>query len=343
MPPVFSRETLTFSKPSLRGILYFLLTIPLVLLAAEIVARSPLGSLLPAPSVNADSFLFDAKVYALESQVRRDGRLDCLFIGSSVDNVGIDPQTIERVYYEQTGETIHCFNIGYPAMTVENAAAFAETVISKFSPRLIIYTFIPRDLTDVTYTVDFLEKSPWFASNETDNSITGWLVNHSYAYRYYLTWRYLLVNDNRIKRLEEIQNLTVKGFQPATGIRDPYPETITMTAEYISQVWDTPRPQQALEQLIALQSSNVRILLVEGAIYRDAEYTALWEAYERDYIPSLEQLAQEQGVLFWRTEAASSQIPKAHWYDWLHLNRAGALTFSQWLGEQLAENEWQFK
>jgi hypothetical protein len=347
MPSIFSRETLDlkFSKssPLLRGILYFLLTIPIVLLAAEIVARSPLGNLLPAPSVNADSFLFDAKIYALEQQVRRDGSLDCLFIGSSVDNVGIDPETIERVYYERTGETIHCFNIGYPAMTVENAAAFAETVIAKFSPRLIIYTFIPRDLTDVTYTVDFLEKSPWFQRTDTHPSISSWLVNHSYAYRYYLTWRYLLVNQNRAKRLDEIQNLTVKGFQPVAGIRDPYPEKITLTPEYISQVWSTPRPQQALEKLVALQTKDTRIILVEAPIYRDPQNAGVWIAYERDYIPFLEALAQERDVPFWRTDAVSVQIPKPNWYDWLHLNRTGAVTFSQWLGEQMARNKTLFK
>jgi hypothetical protein len=323
--------------------LLFFLTIPLVLLAAEIVARSPLGTILPAPSVNADSFLFDAKVYALEQQVRRDGRLDCLFIGSSVANVAIDPQTVEREYYQHTGETIHCFNIGYPAMTVENAAAFADTIISRFSPRLIVYTFIPRDLTDATYTVDFLEKSPWFKSNDTRPSIAGWLVNHSYAYRYYLTWRYLLVRENRAKRLDEIQNLTDQGFQPVAGVRDPYPEKITLTPEYLSQVWSTPHPQQAIERLITLQSKDVRILLVEAAIYKDSKSASLWDAYEREYIPPIERLASEHGIPFWRTDLVSVQIPQPHWYDWLHLNSQGALTFSQWLGKQLAENEQWFK
>jgi hypothetical protein len=343
MHPIFSRKTLTLSKPSLRGILYFFLTIPLVLLAAEIVARSPLGNLLPAPSVNADSFLFDAKVYALEQQVRRDGGLDCLFIGSSVDNVGIDPETIERAYFQQTGESIHCYNLGYPAMTVDNAAAFVATIISKFSPRLIFYTFIPRDLTDATYSVDFLEKSPWVQANDTQPSITNWLVDQSYGYRYYLSWRYLLVNKNRTKRLEELQNLTNKGFQPTDGIREPYPEKITMTPEYISQVWSTSHPQQALEALIALQSQEVRIILVEAPIYRDPQYAVLWDAYERDYIPAIEQLAQEQDVPFWRTGQISTQIPKLHWYDWLHLNRPGAVTFSDWLGRQLADNAQLFK
>jgi hypothetical protein len=340
---IFTNETLRISKPSLRGILYFFLSIPIVLLAAEIVARSPIGSLLPAPSVNADSFLLDAKVYNLEQQVRRDGRLDCLFIGSSVDNVGIDPQTIERVYYEQTGETIHCYNLGYPAMTVENAAAFVNAAIANYSPRVVFYTFIPRDLTDEKYTVDFLEKSPWFQAGQTQPSMTTWLVNHSYAYRYHLTWRYLLVNKNRIKRMDEIKRLTSKGFQPTEDIREPYPERITMMPGYVSQVWATPRPQQMLAGLIALQSQEVRIILVEGPIYRDPQYPSVWDAYERNYIPPLEQIAQENDIPFWRTDEISTQIPKPHWYDWVHVNRTGAFTFSQWLGEMMAENTWLFE
>lgn len=340
---IFSRETLTRSKPSLRVILYFLLTLPIVLLAAEIVARSPIGTLLPAPSVQADSFLFDAKVYNLEQQVRRDDGLDCLFVGSSVANVGIDPTAVEQAYLQQTGETIHCYNLGYPAMTVENAAAFVNAAIANFSPRVVFYTFIPRDLTDEKYTVDFLEKSPWFQTGETQPSMTAWLVNHSYAYRYDQTWRYLLVDKNRAKRIEEIKGLTSKGFQPTEDIREPYPERITMTPEYVSQVWVTPRPQQMLADLIALQSQEVRIVLVEGPIYRDPQYSSVWDAYERDYIPPLEQFAQETNIPLWRTDEISAQIPKPHWYDWVHVNRAGAATFSQWLGEMMAENKWLFE
>ncbi|MFZ5857789.1 MAG: hypothetical protein ACOYZ6_13235 [Chloroflexota bacterium] len=343
MSPIFSCATLTLSKPSLRGILYFLLTVPLVLLAAEIVARSPIGSLLPAPSVEADSFLFDAKIYALENQVRRDGRLDCLFVGSSVANVSIDPTTVEQMYFQQTGETIHCYNLGYPAMTVENAAAFVNAAIANYSPRVVFYAFIPRDLTDATYTVDFLEKSPWFQAGQTQPSTTTWLVDHSYAYRYYQTWRYLLVNKNRVKRLEEIKNLTGKGFQPTEDIREPYPERITMMPEYVSQVWATPRPQQMLANLIALQSQDVRIVLVEAPIYRDPQYPSVWDAYERDYIPPLEQFAREKNVTFWRTDEISMQTPKPHWYDWVHVNHAGAATFSQWLGEMMAENKSLFE
>jgi hypothetical protein len=343
MSSIFSRETLTLSKPSLRGIFYFFLSVLLVIIAAEIVARSPIGSLLPAPSVQADSFLFDAKVYNLERQVQQNGKIDCLFIGSSVSNSDIDPDLVEQIYFAQTGETIHCYNLGYPAMTVENAAVFINAAIAHFSPRVVFYTFIPRDLTDEKYNVDFLEKSPWFQTGETQPSDTQWLVNHSYAYRYYLTWRYLLVDKNRAKRIDEIKKLTSKGFQPTEDIREPYPEKINMMPGYVSQVWATPRPQQLLANLIAIQSQEVRIILVEGPIYRDPQYYSVWDAYERAYIPPLEQFAQEKDVPFWRTEEISAQIPQPHWYDWVHVNRAGAAAFSQWLGEMMAENAWLFE
>jgi hypothetical protein len=342
---IFSRDTLqlTLNKasPFLRGIIYFFLSLLLVLLAAEVVARSPLGDLLPAPSVEADSFLFDAKVYDLEGQVRRDGGVDCVFIGSSVTNNSIDPSTLERAYQEQTSETIHCFNFAYPAMNVENAAVFADAVIAKFHPRLIVYTFIPRDLTDVEYTVDFLEASPWF---QTDSSAPrAWLINHSYAYRYYLTWRYWLVNANRTKRLEEIANLTDKGFQPTFDIRDPYPDRINMTEEYLATVWSDPRTQRALENFLARQSDEVRILLVEGAIYNDGQSAALFESYERDYIAPLQEILAARNVPFWRSVEITARIPKENWYDWFHVNNPGAQTFSEWLGHMLAENRWLFE
>lgn len=290
----------------------------------------------PPPSVEADSFLFDQKVYDLEQQVRRDGGVDCIFIGSSITNNGIDPAAVERAYHERTGETIHCFNFAYPAMNVENAVFFTHAVIAKFHPRLIVYTFIPRDLTDVEYTVDFIEASPWFQVHSPEPR--PWLVNHSYAYRYYLTWRYWLVNANRQKRLDEIVHLTDKGFQPAIGIRDPYPERINMTEDYLATVWQEPRTQRALEALLAHQTDEVSILLVEGAIYNDGVSVSLFYAYERDYIAPLQHILAADGVPYWRTNEITATIPQAQWYDWFHLNGPGAETLSEWLGHMLAEN-----
>ncbi|MBV6396217.1 MAG: hypothetical protein HFACDABA_01811 [Anaerolineales bacterium] len=322
------------TSPFLRGLTGFLLTFLIVVFALEAGGRSPLGNRLPAPSVQGDSFLFDAKVYALEQQARRNGRLDCIFIGSSVTNSDIDPQALEQVYFEQTGEPIHCFNFGYPAMTVENAAVFADSVIAKFSPRLIVYTFIPRDVIFSDLNVDFLQQSAWLQTHPRD--LHDWLIQNSYAYRYYQTWRYLLLPPNREKRVTELTHLTDKGFQPTYDIRDPYPQTINFTVDLLAQTAATDYTRRHLKQLLARQDDTVHILLVEAPIYREAADAALWQAYENEYIPLIEELAHANNTAFIRTAKISSAIPRPHWYDHLHLNFDGALTFSRWLGGVLA-------
>lgn len=340
MSSIFSRKTLILSRPSLRGMVYFLLTLPMVLLAAEIAARSPLGSRLPAPSVQADSFLFDAKIYQLESQMRRDGQLDCLFLGSSVANSDIDPLIVEQVYHAQTSETIHCYNLGLPAMTIETATAIAEAAIERFRPRVIIYTILPRDVHDTIANVEYLAQTDWVQYNRGRPSLNGWLVNHVYGWRYFLTWRYWLLIPNRLKMAEETRHLTAKGYQPALNVREPYIENLTMTPARLRQAWDDPRQRQAVETFLALQQTGTAIIFLEGPAYHESDSSdaETWRAYDGEYLPSLIQILEEAQIPFWRTQTLAKQIPKEHWYDWLHLNQHGAVTFSQWLGEMMAKN-----
>lgn len=345
MPPIFSRATLVLSKPSLRGIFYFLLTVPLVLLAAEIVARTPPGSLLPAPSVNADNFLLDAKIYALENQVRRDGTLDCLFLGSSVANSDIDPAAAEQVYHEHTGKIVHCFNLGLPAMTLETATALADAAITRFHPKVILLAILPRDLHDTIANVDYLARIDWIKYNRGLPSLNGWLVNHSYAYRYFLTWRYWLALPNRAKMEAETHPLTPQGFQPAQGFRQPYIENLTMTPARLRETWSDPRQIQAVEAFLALRQKDVKIVFLEGPAYHasDLSDAETWRVYETEYLPTLNQILDENGIPFWRAQSIAAEIPKEHWYDWLHLNSAGANTFSEWLGREMAGNAGLFK
>lgn len=345
MPSIFSRETLVVSKPSLRGILYFLLSIPLVILAAEIAARTPIGTRLPAPSVHADSFLFDAKIYRLESQLRRDGTLDCLFLGSSVANSDIDPDLVEQVYRAQTGETVHCFNLGMPAMTIDTAAAIADAAITRFHPKVVIYAILPRDVHDAIANVDFLASADWVKFNCGVPSLDGWLVNRSYAYRYLLAWRYWLQIPNRVKMEAETHPLTAKGYQPAQGFREPYIENLTLTPARLREAWSDPSQAQSVRNFLALQQRDVKIVFLEGPAYHepDSSDAETWRAYDEEYLPTLIRILDENQIPFWRTQRLAIQIPKAHWYDWLHLNSDGAATFSRWLGDTLAANAWLFK
>lgn len=342
---IFSRETLAFSPPSLRGIFYFLITIPIVVLAAEMVARTPIGRLLPAPSVQADNFLFDAKIYQLENQTRRDGKLDCLFLGSSVANSDIDPAVVEQAYLEQTGETIHCFNLGLPAMTIETASALAEAAVKRFHPRVIVYAILPRDVDDAIANVEYIGKTDWIKYNRGIPSLGGWLVNNSYTYRYFQTWRYWQALPNRAKMEAETSPLAAKGYQPAQGIREPYIENLTMTPERLSEAWNDPRHAQAVQYFLSLQQKGVKIVFLEGPSYHevDASDAETWRVYNAEYLPTLIQILDENQIPFWRTQEIAIAIPKAQWFDWLHLNADGAAAFSQWLGGVMAENEELFK
>ncbi len=327
--------------------LLFLWTIPLVALGAEALARSPLGAGLPTPSIGADSFVLDAKLYALESQIRRDSRVDCLFVGSSVSNSDIDPAVVEKIYREQTGETIQCYNIGIPVMTADNTVAFSRALIQRFHPKVIFFTVLPRDISPFEFNADFLENSAWVQHNIGNPSLSGWLVSNSYAYRYFLSWRYLLIPANRVKRNAETASLTPKGFQPAQGVHPPDPNNPFSTAQELQKIWDDPAHMASITSALTLQTQGTQLVLIEGPLNRSSQVIgasqSAWDAYESAYLPPLAQALKANNIPFWRTDEISLQIPSAHWYDWRHLNSQGALTFSQWLGEQLSQNSWLFK
>jgi len=346
-PPPIARNS-----PLLRGLAYFLLTFLLVVLGMEALGRSPLAGFLPPSSLKVDNFLLEAKIHALELQTRRVGRLDCLFLGSSVTNSDIDPSIVEQIYRQQTGETIHCFNLGLPALTTETATALAEVILPRFRPKVIFYSILPRDIRDTIANVDYLLDTPWVKFYRGAPSLEGWLLHHAYSYRYYLAWRYWLVIPNRLKQLQETHFLTPKGFQPAQGIRDPYLPNLTMTSERLRAAWSTPQERHAFQALLSLQRKGVRLIILEGPAYHepDGSDAETWAAYYESYLPPLLELLQTYGaengigaVPFWETQALARQIPKAHWYDWLHLNSQGAITFSRWLGQQIAQHPSLFR
>jgi hypothetical protein len=325
--------------------LYFILTIPILLLVTELVARSPLGARLPAPSIQADNFLLDAKIYQLEGQVRRYGRLDCLFLGSSVSNSDIDPAVVEQVFLERTGEVIHCYNLGIPALTLKNATAIGDAAIARFHPRVLIYAMLPRDINDVTANVNHIENIGWVTYNRGSPSLEGWLVNHSHAWRYFITWRYWLTPKNRIKMAEDTRELTGSGFQPAQGFREPYIPNNTMNPARLHGAWADASRGQTLENFLDLREQGMTIVLLEGPAYHeeDGSDAETWHTYQEEYLPTLVDILEAKGVPFWRTWDISIQVPREHWYDWLHLNNLGAESFSRWLGGLMAENAELFK
>jgi len=304
------------------------------LLVAEIIARTTLGSALPPPSVGADSFEFDIKVYYLEQSIRQRGSLDCLIVGDSMANDGPDPRSVEATYQATTGKTIHCFNFGMPALTLDASGPLAEALARRFQPRLLIFILSARDF-DPTYGAVFrhVADSDWTRYNLGETSIRGWAVNSLYGYRYFLLFNYWLNPSNRVNFSNSWNNITPQGFTPLYG----YGEPREISAAQHGFEMNFPSAQKGFDQLLQLKHEGVNLLIVDAPI-RPELYLTQRDDLFNPYIESMNNIFSPLGIPFWLTRDLAQTIPNDAWYDYQHVNEKGVPVFSAWLGNQLAEN-----
>lgn len=303
------------------------------MLIAEVVARTPLGYFLPPPSVGADSFEFDIKVYYLEQSIRQRGDLDCLIIGDSMANDGPDPVLVEEAYQAATGSPIHCFNFGMPAVFLDTSGPLATALVNRFHPRLLIVILSARDF-ELSDSLPFrhVASIDWAKNNLGQSSLRGWAVNSLYGYRYFLSAQYLATPSNRIRFWDTWQTITQEGFTPLYGfgkqrnINPPGP---------IFQVTDSG--QNGFNQILELKHDGVNLVVIDAPIRPDY-YEAYHDNYFQPYIEYMQNTLGEQAIPLWLTKNLSESIPSDGWYDLQHVNIEGTPMMSTWLGEKLAEN-----
>jgi hypothetical protein len=303
-------------------------------LVAEAVARSLLGLMIPPPSVGADSFEFDAKVYYLEQSIRRRGPLDCLIVGDSMTNNGPDPRLVEETYRAATGSPLHCFNFGLPAMFLDATGPLAEALVNRFQPKLLIVVLSARNFEEsVDFPIRYVGSSDWSRYNLGSPSLRGWAVNSLYGYRYTLSLQYWLTPSNRESFSDTWRMITHEGFSPADGFgeeRELDPAPPEFQRSY-------PPAQTGFDRLLELPRTGVSVLVVDAPIRPDV-YSA-WEAtYFRPYIAYMQDTLSQHDIPFWLTQDVSGRVPAGGWYDIQHVNENGVPLFSTWLGEQLARD-----
>lgn len=303
------------------------------LLLAELIARSPLGNVLPPPSVGADSFEFDIKVYYLEQSIRERGSLDCLIVGDSMANDGPDPRLVEEAYRAATGEPLHCFNFGMPALTLESSGPLAEALYNRFDPRLLIFFISARDF-DPAFGVTFshVVQSDWTLYNLGSRSLHGWAVNSLYGYRYFLFGQYWLIPPNRERFIYAWRDITPEGFTPLYGMGERREIT---TPKLIFDPLMSASAQAGLERLLQIPRNGDDILVVDAPIQPDLR-AAHNENIFMPYMNYMQALLASRDIPYWMTTGLSESIPEDGWYDPQHVNELGVPLLSAWLGEQLA-------
>ena len=123
-------------------LLAFLFLLPMVGLAEALFRSKLLRESFPDnPAGQAAKPQAELRWERLEQLVEEQGKIDCVFLGSSQLSYAIKPDVFEESFEAQTGQRIHCFNYGglYGSAAIVQEA---ELILDHYGPDFLI---IPID------------------------------------------------------------------------------------------------------------------------------------------------------------------------------------------------------
>jgi hypothetical protein len=196
-------------------------------------------------------------------------------------------------------------------------------------------------------------KTPWVAYRQGDFSLDGWLLDHSYLYRY-------RQHLDRLARFQfggtlwsktKVENeILPNGFTPqskiSTYINDPpHPGDDSFEVTYYTRIYSSyemlDENLDSLESILDFNESGIQVIVVEMPVADGLYY--FFGNRESDYnrfLSRVGELTSSYHVPFWQTEPLDF-IPDNGWLDYSHLNSTGAEIFSTWLGQQVGTAEYQ--
>jgi hypothetical protein len=321
--------------------------IPLITLAILFVSTTLLESAARLPSVSSSMHnpvisgdaQLGVKIGLLNDFQQEHGRVDCVFIGSSMVQHGIDPAAIGGAYRQKTGRDLNCFNLGVRGLSDTGAAALAEILIRHYHPRLIVYGTNFRDYQEgLPYDFDI----PWAHYMRGQFSVQGWLESESMAYRAFQTYSdpiWTGIDWPFVRNFE--RDISPLGYVSLTGISrvDIPPDPVIERNAYEAFRQFDPRAalgRPELQRLLALGSDQVTLVVLEMPVPPSA--IALLPRKDQDYAEFstlLEQDVRSTGTQYWPTRDLN-WMPLDVWQSTFHLNNTGAQIFSTWVGERLA-------
>jgi hypothetical protein len=354
---IWRESTLHLQRPLGKTLALTLLMLLLLGGAAELTARSePFQRLLREPGMGSRHYQLGRKLARLDAIIKNSGPIDCLILGSSMVDVGFDPHAFREGYKEATGQDIHCFNFGIDASTAVSAAAIAQILVEDYRPRILIYGTDARDYAVASEDNDpaVILESNWVRYRLGHFSLDGWLLDHSYFYRY----RHYLFRLSRLYLEETLRSqttlnyeITADGHTPLTTVStyindppDPKDDSfeVTYTFSIFSSFEMLEENLDALERIMAHNNQETQVIITEMPV-ADGLYYFFGNGKDdhQRFLTQVGQLAQAHQVPFWQTTALDL-IPDDGWVDYSHVNTTGAAIFSNWLGQQVgeAQNDW---
>ena len=323
-----------------------LVFLALLLGTCEILARTETGQRIFGPtSLGTSHEQFEVTLSKLNSFIARHGHLQCLVLGSSVVHAAVDPDVLAAAYRKRVGSALNCFNAGIEGIAASTSGLLAEILAHRYHPTLLIYGVTAHDVSDRGgwKGARAIERSPWVQYQTGVVTISGWLSEHSYAYRDYTTYRNWMTTsywDDLKARWTRESKTSLAGYaathrasQLAQSLADAKHK---VRAQAIPPDWAIPRAAfEGLERISRLTQEGTTVLMVEVPVSQFA--VGFFRDGKRDYERTIDPVARyaaAHAIPFWRTMPLDL-FGDDGWDDIGHMNARGAQAFSQWLGNQV--------
>lgn len=352
----FKPITLQIQRRAEKTLSLTLILLILLVGTAEWVARlEAFQKILTPPKMGSRHYQLGYKLSLLDNAIKKNGPIDCIMVGSSMADNGFDPDAFLVGYKEIAGKEIRCFNFGMDASSATSTAALVRILIEDYQPRILIFGTDPRDYAVPSEDNDpsAILDTPWVKHRQGKFSIDGWLLDHSYLYRYrpHLSRLMRLNFEGTLgSATKDIFEVHSNGFTPRREVstyinQPPVPGDDSFEVKYYTRIYSSYKMLdenlEALERIMGYNGMATEVIIVEMPVSDGLYYFfGNGRADYSQFVTRVLKLAGQYNVPFWQTEPLDS-IPDYGWVDYSHLNTAGAKIFSTWLGQQVGGLERQ--
>ena len=340
MNKLFSFETLRIHFSHGRAAAAVLFFVLLFLGLLEICLRIiPVPPALFVPGIDRELNYpeIDIKL-SLLSDLRRGGRVNCLLIGSSMVDFGLDPVFLNQQSAITGLQNPECFNMAMKAMKPEAVAKITPILVEKWDPSLLIMGISPVDFTGGQSTIRKFVSAPWIQYHEGKPSFEGWWIENSELYRYWISFLKYRDPAYRADLKRQLTMIDRYGTQKEGRMPRPYKvkRGVAFPDYQISE-----RDMQGFLNIIDLNTDAVKVVVIEMPVHPDflSYYIPGGSAgYDYIFLRPVQKVLDAKGVTFVRTQPYIKDVVTPDgWKDELHLNEAGTAQFSRWLAEELTK------
>ncbi|NMB58739.1 MAG: hypothetical protein GYA12_06200 [Chloroflexi bacterium] len=340
MKKLFSFETLKIHLPigkTLTAVLFFIFLYLGLLEAGLRLIPFPAAFFVPGIDRELNYPEIDIKL-SLLTELQRGGNVNCLLLGSSMVDFGLDPIYINQKSAIASLEDPECFNMAMKAMKPEAVAKITPIMVKKVKPSLLIMGISPVDFTGGQSTIRKFIRAPWILYHDGQPSFEGWWIENSLVYRYWISFLKYRDPAYRADLKRQLTMIDRHGTQKEGRMSRIYEvkRSVAFPDYQISK-----NDMEGFLNIIDLNSDTMKVMVVEMPVHPDflSYYIPGGSAgYEYSFLRPIQSILNARGITFVRTQPFIKDIVSADgWKDELHLNEAGTAQFSQWLADELAK------